>query len=86
MLRALNVSDAKFSEIEQARRQAPYVNNPGTLPTTQGLGIEYTSRTFRVEAQGIIDGKVRARLTAVVQVRPDASGPNMAVLEWSGLH
>ena len=79
VLRALGVSDAKFSEIEQTRRQAPYSTNPGGLPG----GVSFTSRTFRVEALGLIDGQVRARLTAVVQKRQDNTG--VVVLEWSGI-
>jgi general secretion pathway protein K len=79
VLRALNVSDAVFSSIEQTRRQAPYTTNPGGLPG----GVAFTSRTFRIEAQGLIDGHVRARLTAVVQKRQDNTG--VVVLEWSGI-
>ena len=43
------------------------------------------SDIFRIEAQGIIDGQVRARLTAVVQKRTDANGQGIVVLEWTGV-
>jgi len=79
VLRALNVSEAMFSQIEQTRRQGPYFTNTGGLPQ----GVTFTSRTFRIEALGLIDGQVRARLTAVVQKRQDNTG--VVVLEWSGI-
>jgi len=81
VLRALNISDAEFSEIEQTRRLGPYAN-PGRF---SDANLAVTSRTFRIEAQGLVDGQVRARLTAVVQKRPDASGDAVVVLEWSGI-
>jgi general secretion pathway protein K len=81
VLRALNISDAEFSEIEQTRRLGPYLN----AGRFSGRGLAVTSRTFRIEAQGLIDGRVRARLTVVVQKRTDGSGDSMVVLEWSGI-
>jgi general secretion pathway protein K len=81
VLRALNLSDAEFTEIEQARRLAPYTS-PGRFA---GRNLGVTSRTFRIEAQGFVDGQVRARLTAVVQKRNDPNGEGVAVLEWSGI-
>ncbi|HET7340496.1 MAG TPA: hypothetical protein VFL90_03460 [Methylomirabilota bacterium] len=81
VLRALNLSDAEITEIEQQRRLAPY-STPGRFA---GRNLGVSSRTFRVQAQGLIDGQVRARLTAVVQKRNDAGGEGVVVLEWSGL-
>jgi hypothetical protein len=43
------------------------------------------SDTFRIEAQGLIEGQVRARLIAVVQKRNDAQGQNIVILDWSGV-
>jgi general secretion pathway protein K len=83
VVRALGMSDAEFTEIEQARRVAPYATVP---PRFSGRGLVVTSRTFRIEAQGLIDGKVRARLTAIVQRRTAAGGEGAVVLEWSGVH
>jgi general secretion pathway protein K len=81
VLKALGVSDAQFSRIEQTRRLGPYT-------TLQGLnigGVSPATITFRIDAQGIVDGQVRARLTAIVQKRPGAGGETLAVLEWSGV-
>jgi hypothetical protein len=50
-----------------------------------GRGLSLTTRTYRVEADGIIDGQVRARLTAIIQRRTDTSGDAVTVLEWSGI-
>jgi len=79
--RALNVSEAVFSDIEQARRNGPITATGGRYP--QGFGT--TSKTFRIEAQGLVEGQVRARLTAVVQKRTDQNGENVVVREWSGV-
>ena len=80
--RALGLSVAEFTEIEQFRRVAPYTS----VGRFSGRGLAVTSRTFRIEARGLIDGQVRATLTAIVQKRSDAGGEGMAVLEWSGVH
>jgi general secretion pathway protein K len=81
VLRALNVSDAEITEIEQQRRLGPY----GSNHRFSGRGLTFTSQTFRIEAQGLVDGQVRARLTAIVQKRADTNGQGVAVLEWSGV-
>jgi general secretion pathway protein K len=81
VIRALGLSEAEFTEIEQARRLGPY-----STSRFSGRGLAYTSRTFRIEAQGLVDGQVRARLTAIVQKRTDTGGEGVAVLEWSGVH
>ena len=81
VIRALGLGDAEFSEIEQSRRNRPFTT-PGRF---SGRGFGVTSRTFRVDAQGIIEGQVRARLTAVVQKRTDQNGENVVVREWSGV-
>jgi general secretion pathway protein K len=82
VLRALTLAEAQVSEFTQQRRLAPYSQVPGTAG---GKGLTVTSKTFRIEAQGIVDGQVRARLTAIVQKRTDAGGEGVAVLEWSGV-
>jgi general secretion pathway protein K len=81
VVRALGLSDAEFTEIEQARRLGPY-----STARFGGRGFVFTSGTFRIEALGLIDGQVRARLTAIVQKRNDTGGEGVAVLEWSGVH
>ena len=81
VVRALGLSEAEFTEIEQARRLGPYSSS-----RFSGRGLAYTTRTFRIEALGLVDGQVRARLTVIVQKRTDAGGEGVAVLEWSGVH
>lgn len=83
VLRALGLSDAEISDIEQSRRDGPYTQMPGRFGGRQ-LGL--TSRTFRIEAEGMIDGRVRARVTAIAQRRSDAGGIGIVVVEWSGVH
>ena len=82
VFRALGISDAEFTEIEQSRRQGPYVSVPGRFG---GRNLAVTSRTFRIEAQGLMDGQVRARLTAIVQKRAATGGEDVAILDWSGV-
>ena len=82
VLRALGLGDAECSAIEQTRRQGPYPSVPGQFG---GRGLSVTTRTFRVEADGLIDGQVRAHVTAIVQRRSDGAGDAVAVLEWSGV-
>ena len=82
VLRALGFGDAECSAVEQARRDGPYTTVPGQFG---GRGLSLTTRTYRVEAEGIIDGQPRARLTAIIQRRTDSGGDNVTVLEWSGI-
>jgi general secretion pathway protein K len=83
VVQALGLSDAEFTEIAQFRRVAPYTSVP---PRFSGRGMTVTSRTFRIEARGLIDGQVRAKLTAIVQKQAGTGGQEVAVLEWSGVH
>ena len=81
VLRAFGLSDAEISEIVQTRRAAPYVQVPGKFG---GRSLAVTTSTFRVEAEGIVDGRVAARVTAIVQKKA-GNPPAITVLEWSGL-
>ena len=81
VLKALGLSDAEISQIDQTRRAAPYPSVPGQFG---GRGLAPQTRTFRIEADGIVDGRVAARVTAIVQ-RRDGSPPSLAVLQWSAL-
>jgi general secretion pathway protein K len=81
VLAALGLSAAEISEIQQARHLQPYATVPGKFG---GRGLAAQTRTFRIEADGIVDGRVAARVTAVVQ-RRDGSPPAVAVLQWSAL-
>lgn len=82
VLRTANIGDAECGTIELTRRQGPYTSVPGPFG---GRGLSLTTRTFRVEADGLIDGQVRARLTAIVQRQAGAAGDSVTILEWSGV-
>jgi general secretion pathway protein K len=82
VLKALSLGEAECTSVEQGRREAPYTTVPGQFG---GRGLATTTRTFRVEAEGLIDGQVRARLTGIVQRRADAANDSVIVLEWSGI-
>jgi general secretion pathway protein K len=83
VLKALGLSDAEISDIGQARRETPFPSVPGRFG---GRGLSVTTRTFRIEAEGLVGGAVRARVTAVVQKSPTTSqvGPT-TIIEWSGI-
>ena len=78
-MQALGLSDAEISEIMQSRSLAPYTT-PGRFT---GRGFSATTRTFRIEAQGIVDGRVAARVSDIVQKRAQGTPPTVAILEWS---
>jgi general secretion pathway protein K len=82
VLKSLGFGDAECTAVEQGRREAPYATIPGQFG---GRGLATTTRTFRIEAEGLVGGQVRARLTAIVQRRADAANDSIAVLEWSGV-
>ena len=82
VLKALAFGEAECTAVDQARRQGPYTVVPGQFG---GRGLATTTRTFRIEAEGIVGGQVRARLTAIVQRRVDAAADSIVVLEWSGI-
>jgi general secretion pathway protein K len=82
VLKALGLGEAECTAVDQARREGPYTSVPGQFG---GRGLATTTRTFRIEAEGIVGGEVRARLTAIVQRRADAANDSVVVLEWSGV-
>ena len=82
VLQALAFGEAECTAVEQGRRDGPYPTVPGQFG---GRGLSTTTRTFRIEAEGLINGEVRARLTAIVQRRSDAASDSVAVVEWSGV-
>jgi general secretion pathway protein K len=73
---AMGVADAQISEIMQGRLETPYPNPPANTS-----GFVAKSDTFRIEAEGLIDGRPRASVTAIVQKRNNA----LVMLEWSGV-
>jgi general secretion pathway protein K len=79
VLRALGLSDAEAGAVIQTRRDTPYVTVPGQFG---GRGFSVTTRTFRVTAEGIVHGRVAARITAVLRRQSET---DIAVVEWSGV-
>jgi general secretion pathway protein K len=82
VLKALGFGEAECEVVQQLRRDGPFITVPGQFG---GRGLSVSSRTYRVEAEGLIEGQVRARLTAIIQRRADAGGDKVSVLEWSGI-
>jgi general secretion pathway protein K len=83
VLSALGISTAEITEIQQSRRNnGPYASVPGKFG---GRNLAVATRTFRVEAEGIVDDRVAARLTAIVQKRTDVDPPSAQILELSAL-
>jgi general secretion pathway protein K len=83
VLAALGLSTAEITEVVQARRiEGPYPSVPGKFG---GRNLSTATRTFRVEAEGLIDDRVVARLTAIVLRRTEDDPPAAVVLEWSRL-
>jgi general secretion pathway protein K len=84
VLCGLGASEAQISSIIQGRRETPYVNLTDAASTVQGLTT--TSETFRVEAEGLIEGRPRASLTAVVKKSAaTTTSTSVVVVEWSGV-
>jgi general secretion pathway protein K len=80
VLRALGLADAEVTDILQARRAVPYASVPGRFT---GRGLNYTTRSFRIEAEGRVGGTPRARVMAIVQRRADAvDQPEWSVVAW----
>jgi general secretion pathway protein K len=80
VLAAYGLAGAEITEIVQTRERTPYVTVPGRFT---GRGLAAGTRTFRIEAEGLVDGQVRARLTAIVQRRPENAAQPVVVLEWT---
>ena len=79
---ALGVSDAEISNMSQGRVAGPYLVMPGSLG---GRGFVLTTQTFRIEAEGLIDGRPRANVTTIVQKQRAAAGSPIVTLESSGI-
>ena len=82
VLRAQGLSDAEIIDLVQSRRDGPFIQVPGRFG---GRGLMVNTRTFRIEAEGLVDGQPRARLTTIVQRRQDGGRQPVAILEWSGI-
>jgi general secretion pathway protein K len=82
VLCAMGASEAEISSILQGRRETPYPTANAALANPGGFTTN--SQTFRIEAEGLIDGRPRANVTAIVQRRASPAVTIM-VLEWSGV-
>ncbi len=80
VFQALGLAEAQITEILQARHVTPYAAVPNTV---SGRGLSVQTRAFRIEGEGIVDGRVAARVTAVIQ-RRDGTPSTVQILEWSG--
>ena len=58
---------------------------PTTRFPTTGVSLSHQSRTFRIEALGLVDGQVRARIIAIVRKGTNTGTDGITVLEWSGV-
>jgi general secretion pathway protein K len=83
VLRALGLADADISMVLLTRRDGLFVSVPGQLA---GRGLIVATRTFRIDAEGLVEDQVRARVTAIIQKRAEGPNPAIAVLEWTGSH
>jgi general secretion pathway protein K len=81
VLLAYGLSEAEVNLILQSRCDGPYVAVPGQFGA-RGFGV--VTQTFRIEAEGKVDGRVGAQVTAVVQRRPGPGGTGVTFLQWSG--
>ena len=85
VLRALGLSVAEVGDITQTRAAQPYTAVPARFA---GRGLAVGSVTFRIEAEGLIAGKARARIVAIVQRRAgpptgtSAPATPVAILSW----
>jgi general secretion pathway protein K len=79
VLRALGLSEAEIITVLQTRRETPYLVVPGQFG---GRGFAATTRTFRVTAEGIMHGRVAARITAVLRRQSEVE---IGIVEWSGV-
>jgi general secretion pathway protein K len=75
VLCAMGVSEAQISSVMQGRLETPLAVPPANMGP-----FVTNSQTFRIESEGIVEGRPRASLTAIVQKRNNG----LAVLEWSG--
>ncbi len=82
VLEALGLSDAETSDILQARSGTPYAAVPGRFGARR---MAVSSATFRIEAQGFIGGRPRARILTIVQRTGGSTAggaPSLVTYTW----
>ena len=78
---AMGILDAQISSIMQGRLETPLLPADVSRFSIPG-GFGVASETFRIEADGLLEGQPRASVTAIVQQkRPNG----LVVVEWSGV-
>ena len=81
---AMGVASTQISLVMQTRVETPYINSPDNI-----RGFVARSDTFRIEAEGLIDGRPRASVTAIVKRQNPSGGGGQGnvvnILEWSGV-
>jgi hypothetical protein len=88
VLCALGLAPAQIGLIEQTRNERPLKPQDVGAFGQSVAGLSSTSQTFRVRAEGMINGRRGARVTAVLRRGPaqGSSGPpgvGVSVVEWS---
>jgi general secretion pathway protein K len=82
VLEAAGLSDAEINDVVQARASSPYTAVPGRFG---GRRLAVGSVTFRIEAEGWINGRPKTRILTVVQRGGGAAGstgPSALVYTW----
>jgi general secretion pathway protein K len=80
VLAAMGLADAQIGQIVSSRCEGPI--QPTSISAYGVRGVITTSRTFRIEARGLVDGRVSSHMTVVVRKQQDRSGGAMAIMEW----
>jgi len=75
---AMGILDAQISDIMQGRLETPIVDL-SRLAVSGAFAV--ATQTFRIEADGLLEGQPRASVTAIVQKRNNG----VVVVEWSGV-
>ena len=78
VLRAMGLSEAEIGTVLMTRKDTPYISVPGQFG---GRGFAVSTRTFRVVAEGVMHGRVGARITAVIRRQSES---DITIVEWSG--
>ena len=80
VLKALGLSEAEITEIEQSRQNQPYTIVP---PRFSGRNLTTQSRSFRIDSTGFVDGQPRYRVVATIQRKVEPGGASSPViLSW----
>jgi general secretion pathway protein K len=85
ILQAVGLSEAEIDDVMQSRASQPYTTVPARYTNRR---FTTGSATYRIEAEGIIGGETRARLSAIVQRtlgRQSGAAPALTVYSWRWL-